>query len=168
MDETEIKAALAKYRKNIEISGKAMIVFAIWSLAKILLPFILGQQGLKETFGIIDPEDEEYMVLIIITDIVLLAALLLFYARLGGGAILYATGRRDKKGFFVRAVILMIATLAGLPLYFFLPDFYALDETMGDTLFTALLMDLTTILALGDMIYSTIRMEKIRKQYRTE
>ena len=40
MDETEIKAALAKYRKNIEISGKAMIVFAIWSLAKILLPFI--------------------------------------------------------------------------------------------------------------------------------
>ncbi len=168
MDDNEIKAALARYRKNIEISGKAMIVFAVWSIGKMLLPFLLGQQGLKETFGIIDPEAEKYMAAIIITDIVIFALILLFYTRLGGGAIRYAAGKSNQKGFFVRAVILMIITVAGLPLYFLLPDFAVVGETMGNTLVTALLLDGTTSLALGDMIYSTIRMEKIRKQYKTE
>ena len=160
----ESLVALRKYNRNIELSGGAMILFSIWAELKILLPALVGQQKIEEIIGITGEEVVGSSVVGVAITIFVFGYILIFHFRLGREAIKYGRGIRQKKGFLVRAFILLIINIISVPFYFF-EEYYLADI---DTLIASLLVDITNISILLDMIISTFKADKIRKSIQAE
>lgn len=164
MDE-EVKARFRKCKKNLELSGKAMIAFSLWALIKSFIPIIMRQKTLNEILMISEYEMEEYRVLLYVLFIGILFVVTLFYLKLGVGAINYSIGKRKKKGFLIMAFIVLVVTIATFPFYLI---GFGIGNTDGDTTITSMIMDITLIVAIIDMISSTFTIDKLRKDYGLE
>ena len=90
-------ALIRKYRKNIEVSGLALIIIGAWSVLKTVLTLLLGAKSFQELIDVTDSEMEEYRVVYIVTMIVIYAVALLFFLYLGTSAVKFSAGRNKKK-----------------------------------------------------------------------
>ena len=155
MEEIEVK--IRRYKKNMEVSGRAMLAFGIWSVLKAVITVALGGKTVWELMEISEAEREELgMIFLIIYLIIVLLALFLFIF-IGRRAISYARDKHRKKGFLILAAVLLVLDFIGIPGYFTMVK--GLDNI--DTVIASALVDITTCVALFDMIYSAIRIEKL-------
>ncbi|SFD09000.1 hypothetical protein [Butyrivibrio sp. YAB3001] len=155
----ELEISLRKYNKNIELGGQAMIIFGVWSIIKVILPLLVGQQTIAELLAIDTVEVEDYLTLIIF--FAFMGLILLFHFRMGSSAIKYAKGTKNKKGFLVRAYIILIMNIVFFPFYFI--GFK--EGNISNTIIASMLVDITVIVSLFDLIISTYKVGKIRKQF---
>ncbi|MCR4807054.1 MAG: hypothetical protein K5857_05200 [Lachnospiraceae bacterium] len=150
-------ALIRKYRKNIEVSGLALIIIGAWSVLKTVLTLLLGAKSFQELIGATDSEMEEYRVIYIVTMIMICAVALLFFLYLGTSAVKFSAGRKKKKTFLYIASVFGILTLAGIPLYFTSDD---LIQNI-DTVLASVLVDLSTCFLIYDMVFSAHRLRKL-------
>ncbi|SFG45807.1 hypothetical protein [Oribacterium sp. WCC10] len=157
-DMEEITVKIRRYKKNIEVSGRAMLAFAIWSVLKGVITIALGGKTVWELMEVSEADKEELGMLLLIVYFILILIAFLLFVYIGRRAISYARDKHRKKGFLIAAAILLILDFIGIPGYF--------TTTKGleniDTAIASALVDITTCFALFDMIYSAIRIEKLR------
>jgi hypothetical protein len=159
MDE-EIKVKLRRYRKNIELNGKAMLLIGFWTVAKYFMIICFSDKTVMDLMGVTEEELEEYGIVETVAFFLILGVIFLMYVYLGRRAIIFAKGKKNNVFFLVFAAIFMLLTFAGLPGYFIE---IKNDPSQFDTILAALFIDITTCFALGDMIYAAIQVNRLSK-----
>lgn len=149
-----------KYQKNVEIGGKAIIIFGVWSIIKFIASVLLGQQSLRDLLGIDPNYPEQFMFVLVVIMIVLLALTMVWHAYIGVSAIKYAQGLKKSRFFLVWAALMLVVTVCSIPGYF---DPSNNPESL-DTVIVSVLVDLSMSFALLDMIYSSFMMTRIKRQ----
>ncbi|WP_031547805.1 hypothetical protein [Oribacterium sp. FC2011] len=159
MDE-ETKVKLRRYRKNIELNGKAMLLVGCWTVLKYFMIICFGDKTIMDLMRVTEEELEEYGAFLTVTFFLIMGIIVLMYVYLGRRAIRYASGKSKRLFFLVFAALFFILTVLGLPGYFIeIKE----DLTQIDTILAALFVDITTCFALGDMIYAAIQIKRLSK-----
>ena len=159
MDE-ETKVKLRRYRKNIELNGKAMLLVGSWTVVKYFMIICFSDKTIMDLMGVTEEELEEYGAFVTVTFFLIMGIIVLMYIYLGRRAIKYAKGKSKRLFFLVFAALFLILTVLGLPGYFIeIKE----DLTQIDTILAALFVDITTCFALGDMIYAAIQVKRLSK-----
>ncbi len=156
---TDTCAAVRKYKKNMEISGISLIVIGAWSVLKFCLNILLGEQTFQELLRVSDADMAKYRGVYIVLSVIVFALFMLLYLYLGKSAVMYAVGRKKKKFFLYLAAFTGIAMIAGIPMYF--TEKNASDHL--NTIIASILVDLSTGFLLFDMVYSSVRLSRLRK-----
>ena len=159
MDE-ETKVKLRRYRKNIELNGKAMLLVGCWTVLKYIMIICFSDKTIMDLMGVTEEELEEYGAVVSVAFFLIMGIIVLMYVYLGGRAIKYAKGKNTKLFFLVFAALFFVLNLLGLPGYFLE---IKKDITQIDTVLAALFVDITTSFALGDMIYAAIQVKRLSK-----
>ena len=63
MDE-ETKVKLRRYRKNIELNGKAMLLVGCWTVVKYFMIICFSDKTIMDLMGVTEEELEEYGVVV--------------------------------------------------------------------------------------------------------
>ncbi len=159
MDE-ETKVKLRRYRKNIELNGKAMLLVGCWTVVKYFMIICFSDKTIMDLMEVTEEELEEYGAFVIVTFFLIIGIIVLMYVYLGRRAIRYASGKNTKLFFLLFAALFLVLNLLGLPGYFLE---IKKDITQIDTVLAALFVDITTSFALGDMIYSAVQVNRLSK-----
>ncbi len=161
MDE-DTKARMRRYNRNIEISGLVVIVYGFWTVIKFLIPVIIGTSKVFQLLEMDPQEYEEDKWIIFLILVGLFGVMILSHYFLGRMAISYARGKRNKIGFLILAVIILVSTVT------FLPEYLTEIQTLKtfedwDNIIAEFMVDMTLIFVLCDMVISTFRVRKLRK-----
>lgn len=162
MDEEKL-AEVRRYNRNIEISGAAIIGYGIWTSLKFFFPMLLGTAKIADVLEIPPDEAELYAGVVIASTVIVLGGAFLLHYLLGRAAIKFARGTKKSTFFVYWAVLLLLFNIASL---------FAYPETIRnikkfsdvDTVVATLMVDITLIFILFDLIVSTYRLKKLRKQ----
>ena len=161
--ESEIK--LRRFRSNLASGGRSYIIFGLWSVVKLLLLTVWGEDG-------VEPALEELAVelevskgfIILVTVIVMLlifAIIMIVHVVVGLNAIRFSKGKNNKKRFYIFTVITTLITLLGFAQY---SGNITSGVTKVDELFIAsVVVDASMAFILIDMVYSAIMIGKLEK-----
>ena len=155
----ETKADIRKYRKNMEIGGITLIAMGVWSVLRFIITFLLGSQNIVDLLGTSYEDFERYKWVYIAAVVLIYTVFFMIYYRIGINAVRYARGKSVKRH-LVLPVLLLIITLLCIPLYF--EEGISIENI--DTMIASLAIDLTTVFIIFDLIYSSGRLNKIRKE----
>lgn len=153
---------LRRYKKNMEISGSATILFGIWGILKTLMTITMNKEEYNKLTEGVDLQGLPMVAVILIYVIVfgvLFGFILLFHFKIGLGAIRYSRGNTKKKGFLLLAVLNMLINFLAF-ISFFTP-FLGSKVKITDSMIAAILVDVTMIFMLFDMLYSAYRIKKL-------
>ncbi len=161
----ENSVALRRYCKSIELNGWAIMLSAIWTSVKSLIPVFMGQKSLDELLGIAgDIEMQDMRGVLIFFEILYVILIILFHWAIGNGAIKYSKGSPKKFGFLFGAILLFLVNAISVPFYFIsLERLEDIDSTVA-----TFIVDVTMIIILLDLIISTIKVASIRKTITAE
>ena len=170
----EIK--LRKYEHSMVVSGGGVIIFGVWSVVKAILFFIVSpaeqfqsiysDEDAQELYDIgFSNTDASLFIFVAILIILIVDLLLRFYV--GRSAIL--VGRRMRKK---EIMYIVIAIFLGLVLFagFFARILFAQDYIAGvkttawSTGNVSSIVDLTSLLALIELIVSSFKVRRLRKE----
>ena len=157
-----LKAHSRRYKKNIVISGMGAIVLCSWDIIKFVMSVILDEGAREELFGMSDMEVVISPAIIAVMIAFFFAFYIAFSLFIGIGAMRYGNGKSKNKLFILFAVIQLISTIAGIGAYFKSPE----QGGSTDTSAASFLLDMTIVLVISDMIFSTIMSEIIDKKAR--
>ena len=171
---------LRRYETRLTVSGSAVIAFAVWSIIRAALFFLTQRFDLIKSFGV----EEELKAMsegapagvdphFVLNGILLgflffyMLIIVLIWLYIGRSAVLEGRGLKKKSILYLVLAVIMILILAGS----LIPDSVLGLEgdvtNVSDPINTALttrLLDLTSILALLEMVISAIQVRKIRKE----
>lgn len=174
---TQIK--LRKYESKLAVSGKAVITFGLWSVIKAALFFITQPVDLIKALGIeeeVTATATEFaknnvnvevrfvvsgVILAMIFSYMILAVLLRCY--IGRSAITESRGLKKKTVIYIILAVLMSISLIMALSNVFLGEPDA-DGNVLDAALTSRLLDLTSLIALVDLIISAVRVRRLRKK----
>ncbi len=153
---------IRKYSHDIYISGLGVVILGFWSLAKTILTITAG------TIQGYNPSEyegaERIMVIVFFWTFLGIASAFVLWIHLfiGVNAMKVGRGERRKKRFLVVCFFLMLLSLVEIPTYFI-----ALTEAETfDTIFAAIIINLTMVFLLGDILYSNKQISKLRNKKR--
>ena len=146
----ETKAKIRRYNSNIEMSGRGIIAFGLWTAIKIWINLMVNVDTIKQGMDSHDEPIDFYLQVVFVTAGVLCISIIIVNVYVGISAIMYGRGNRKKKTFVIWAVILAL-----LSLIFIVLDIIN-QEDMFDERIAELLADTTTLFILFDMVYSMI------------
>ncbi len=157
---TDNSADLRRYKYNISSSGKAITVFGLWTIIRMIMSLRYGGESFGDFVGIQNVNDELTLMVASIIFIIICALILWLHIYIGTGAVRYAAGRKKKKGFLIVAIP-----------YFALEIFsmYLIGERLSsgdvsDTDVASIIVEITLILALFDLIYSFFKYNYLIKK----
>ena len=164
MDE-EVKSLLRKYKSNISISGVYVILYSIWITFKFFLSIAYGTENIYDIVGVDESVYDGFKYFLIGAVILVFLISILFHVRIGLGAVKFSkvditSKKKIRKGFLVWAIIYALFSILGLFNY---NDKFSDSDTI-DTIIVAVVLDMTLIFLLLDMIYSSFKVLKIKKE----
>ena len=152
---------LRKKQNMLGISGIAVIVFGIWSIAKLVINALYMPERISKFFnasegGVSDPVEDT---------IVFVAVLIIVAIDLGLRLLVGLSARAESKGkkksifYLIVAIILVLSSVFSIIVTF--QSFFA--DSIFDTII-AIFLDLTSILALCDVITSSFGIRSLKKK----
>ncbi len=162
-------AEIRRYKSNIIISGRAILIFGVWTIIKVAMSLLWGDdviQALTSDFDPNLPEEIRFLATIVALIVLLLIFILMFLIHLyiGGSAIRYGNsiGKpvKKKKGFLVAAALLFCSVLVLLPSYFY----FGGKWQVSDTNIASFIADVTLLIAIADLFISCWKVSKIEKE----
>ncbi len=145
------------------LSGKGVILLGIWGIFKLFFLQILLDHDLDKIINSLDLDGSELtlakMIFLIVCGIISLIILILHFY-IGRNAIKYSKGQKHSNLFIIITTIYAMIYIISLPYYFTKQP----EDTLIDTSFAALLIDLTSIFILFDIIYSYSKIKILIKQ----
>ena len=155
----ENRELIRKLRHNIYLSGIGVILLGFWCCVKIFISVYLSNGGLYsvEIENSDNPAIELLMLIMTVMISVIIMAVHLF---VGVNAMKAGKKTNPKKSYLIVAGLMALSTATSIPPYLRLvrEDLNQLDVVMA-----SFLVDSTFIFILFDIIYSSIRIEKITK-----
>lgn len=152
---------LRKYNRNIEISGVAIMVFAVWDVLKDVLSVFFGTESLETFLGysVEDVENGRIILALAFSMAIIVIFAGSFY--LGRSAVRYARGEKKSPIFLFWIVVLFISDVTSIPDYFKQSAWQGrqLDDTLA-----SLLLDISFCLLQFDLLYSAVRAHFIKKE----
>ncbi len=158
-----LNAELRKYQNHMLLSGKGVILLGIWGIFKLFFLQILLDHGLDKAINNTDLDELEItlakIVFLIVFGIICLIILILHFY-IGRNAIKYSKGQKHSNLFIMITAIYAIIYIISLPYYFTEQP----KDTLIDTSFAALLIDITSLFILFDIINSFAKIRKLVRQ----
>lgn len=171
---------LRKYENILGITGVTIIAFGMWSIIKAALFFIIRPYDLEAMIG---PDQFQAFTDAGITGDAAMGAVfmggiflalvfdLILRLYIGRSAITEARGKKNKTIFYVVLAILMAGTIVLNLIY----GFSGLDQPQDDaamrsvdSVYASRVLDLTSLIALVEMINASIRVRKLRRELAIE
>ena len=143
----EIKARLRKYNSNIEISGRGVVAFGLWTAIKVIIRMVFGAEEIRAGLDVPEAQVDFYMQVIYVTMGFLCVLFMAIHGYVGFCAIRYGRGNRKNKMFLIGALL-----IAGLSLFFIITDLMEKEITFNTV--AELLADCTLFFVMFDMLYS--------------
>lgn len=107
----ETRAQIRRYNSNIEISGKAVIAFGLWTVAKLFITVVFDINNIRSDIIELLPDQADFLLGITYGLLFAISACILFLnGYVGFSAIRYGRGNRKNKKFVKWAVLLAIIT----------------------------------------------------------
>lgn len=152
-----MEAKKRRLENNLVTLGTGIIAFGLWAFIKLLLTvFFLGNAYFKDT------AEEDRLAALIVT-LVVAVLMLLMYVWLGLSA--RAEGKGKKKNPFYLIVVGLISLFnivtISLSILYLLTEFNEIEDPL--TVFVTIIIDVTTMIFLIQLIYSSVLLRKIRK-----
>lgn len=152
-----MEAKKRRLENNLVTLGTGIIAFGLWAFIKLLLTvFFLGNAYFKDT------AEEDRLAALIVT-LVVAVLMLLLYVWLGLSA--RAEGKGKKKNPFYLIVVGLISLFnivtISLSILYLLTEFNEIEDPL--TVFVTIIIDVTTMIFLIQLIYSSVLLRKIRK-----
>ena len=150
-----MESKLNKYRSSLVVGGTGVILFGIWGFLKQILLLLLNANGLKAAV-----EEQVQGVPFIMAFVILLvlyAIAMGFYFFVGLSA--RSEGKTGKKRYvyLVLCILMIIVSAVNIVVSFFSASFGVLGMIAG------ILIDVTLIIALIDVFWSSIQVKKLKK-----
>ncbi len=151
-----------RLENNLVTLGTGIIAFGLWAFIKLLLTVIFVGSAYFE-----DTAEEDRLVAVIATWVVAILNLLM-YVWLGFSA--RAEGKGKQKKPFYLIIVGMISlysiTVILLEAYYLLTEFNHIEDTL--TFFVTIIIDVTRMIFLIELIYSSVSLRIIKKNERKE
>lgn len=159
MDEA-LRAQIRRYKRNLEISGKAMILFGLWSVIKFILIIFMSSEAMEDLLGDVLELTDGALMLLWAAMSFIMTLVIAFNYYLGMSAVRYARGEKKSRFFLVITTLDLVGTVCSLPLYFMAPE----GSGNLDTGIASFILDVTTSLILFDILYCIFRVKKLEKK----
>ena len=156
---------LRKIQDHLTGSGRGYILFGLWSVLKSFMLMTMDREMAQQMIEYSNTENisEGFMMVSMVISFLLLSIVVMsVHFGIGLGAVRYSKGKRKKTSYLFFAVVALIINVMFLVLYFILPA--KLNAPLSDTSIASFLMDLTVSFILFDIICSTVRIKRLRKE----
>jgi hypothetical protein len=162
---------LRKSQNTLIVVGTGTILFSIWTVVKLLGSLLILKDDLVALVGkalvkngiIISDQQVFYVVLVVL--LIMMTLFLAVRAYIGLSAISEGRGLRRRTGHLILAVIMIIINISVTVINFFSAKSQELLGVISnDTSISAHIIELTSILMLGDLVFSAIRIRRVRKR----
>ncbi len=161
---TPEEIGLRKYRSRLSLDGIGYIAFGVWSVVKIIASLFLSTEFYTKMIGYMQtedvPEELEKLIFGVFIAIVCIMTLLVHF-KIGVAAIRYSNGTRKNRGFLFLSFLMIVLMVLSLPSYFSGVKYNI--EFVDDTAAASALADLTALVILVDMVYSSSKVKHLRK-----
>lgn len=163
---SEIQKELRRNRHTLAIVGTGVIVFGVWSVVKtILMLFLRVDDPLVDVADEIPDGMLPYVIFYIMFSVILLAVigLRLF---IGLSARREASGKKEGWFYIVLAFLLAILSASTTAYSFLHPG--EDSGAFNDSSVAAVLVDLTSIFTYVELVYTAVRVKKLKRQAKAE
>ena len=155
-------ATKRRLENNLVTLGTGIIAFGLWAFIKLLLTVMfVGSAYFEDTA-------EEYRFIAMITTWVIAILSLLMYVWLGSSARAEGKGKQKKPVYLFAVGIISLYSFFGILLetFYLFTQFNNMEDPL--TVFVTIIIDVTRMVFLIELIYSSVSLRKIRKQEREE
>ena len=171
-----MQVQLRKYKDNLVNSGKVIVLFQLWAIAKIFLSifFGFGEAAGEETELVVDgmtvvettepvetvAASPTFLIILVIFILGVVLLDMIFRIYIGRTAVAVGKGQKEGKKFYiVLAFIVLGVTLFG--------DVFSFQSLISSTFnivsLFSFVVELTSVYALCDLIYSAIKVNKLSR-----
>lgn len=153
---------IRKYQNALVISGRGVVLFGLWNIARLFISYFFAgdmlirmlKDGIDDTSALDSIDDSVLKLSILIMIFVVFFVDLLIRIYVGKRAIARGKGQKSNNAYVVIAFILFAISLYG--------DLSGLMNISGHTekadYIISTIVDLTSVYAWGDVVYSSIRL----------
>jgi len=157
---------LRKHRTNLNVAGKAMLAFGIWTLLKLILELFLGEDSITELAHQITEESELVgaVLVVIIYILIGLIPLSIHY-------FIYRGARKESHGKKVGYTYLVISFLLGLMTVFSIIMTIRKPSAVEQGILSycsSILFDLAIVICSIDVLYNGIQCKRLKKALRKQ
>lgn len=152
-----MEAKKRRLENNLVTLGTGIIAFGLWAFIKLLLTvFFLGNAYFKDT------AEEDRLAALIVT-LVVAVLMLLMYVWLGLSARAEGKGKKKNPFYLIVVGLISLFNIVTIPLsiLYLLTEFNEMEDPL--TVFVTIIIDVTTMIFLIQLIYSSVLLRKIRK-----
>lgn len=155
-------AKTRRLENNLVTLGTGVIAFGLWAFIKLILTVILLGSAYYEDTG------EEDQLAVVISTWVIAILTVLMYVWLGMSAQAEGKGKHVKPVYLFFAGMICVYGLAMILLeaFYLITDFIDIDDPL--ILVITIFIDVTRMIFLIQLIYSSVALRKIRKQAKQE
>ena len=157
-----MKKDLRKYSNNLIVAGTGVMFFGVWDVVKNLMMAFLGTQTLKDM--LLSSEMPDNFPMLAVGYVLFAIALVIELAvrgYVGLNARAIGNGKRCPKRFIVISVLLLIINAAALAASLFATDLS--EYYSGFDRIITLVVDITSIYAMCEMLWSLRKVNEIRR-----
>ena len=152
-----MKAKTRRLENNLVTLGTGIIAFGLWAFIKLLLTvFFLGNAYFKDTA-------KEDRLAALIATLVVAVLMLLIYVWLGLSARAEGKGKKKNPLYLIVVGLISLFNIVTIPLsiLYLLIEFNEIEDPL--TVFVTIIIDVTRMIFLIQLIYSSVLLRKIRK-----
>lgn len=151
-------AKTRRLENNLVTLGTGIIAFGLWAFIKLILTVMLLGSDYYEDVG------EEDQLLVAIATWVVAILTVLMYVWLGMSARAEGKGKRKNPVylFFVGIISVYSFTVILIETIYLITEFKTIDDPL--TLIISIIIDVTRMIFLIELIYSSVALRRIRKQ----
>ena len=150
---------LRKYQSNLLTSAKGVLLFGVWDAVKLAMQLLLDMDELRNLLG--EQKDDLGMVIFVFTGLWLIFILNMLYRfYIWRKASAEALHGRKKNLYLLMTLLLAAVTVFSIVLTIREdPSERELDDRL-----TTILVDITSLLALLELLYSVFQVRRLRRQ----
>lgn len=159
-EERSMEARIRQHQNILIYSGMGVILFGVWSMAKMALFQLMDEKGIEGLIEIADQDMLEYRFVVELIVIVLMLMDLLLRVYVGMNAIRIGKQGKCSKRFLVITILYILVsafTVVSLALNMNIQEDYFLDNVAN------FLIDLTSFVALTEIICSTWKLRRLSR-----
>ena len=156
-----MQVKLRRYQNLLILSGLGTIAFGLWSIIKSFLVLITNKETLQEINDAAQGSTLAIVIAFIIVGVILGVPIGIRLI-IGLSARSEGLGKKARRFYLVLTVIVFLADLAGLSLL----DFTITETHSAADILVTLIVELTSLITLGEVIVSGVMVKRLNKQIR--
>jgi len=144
-----------KYESILRITGAGVVVFGLWSFAKVMIHVLFDFEHVEEMAGYEFTNESKILLFVIL--VIIMAFDIMFRLYICKSAINEAKGKKTSSLYLVFSILIVIVTIGLSPSYF---TDYEFDLEM----IAGIITDVTSVIITVELICSAILIKRCKKE----